>query len=172
MAFAEKNGHTYGLVILGCDTPDHLFAECDDLFDWAFESFADRPLVDTQTEITTVALTKCRTEPAVALYAAAPVSGYGHADDIVTYSFDLPESIAATVKSGSVVGTATVYLDGDEVGTVDLVTHREYVSDFRTDMKATALLLCALVLILFAMMVLTLAAGGGSLNLKKRRRRR
>ena len=34
----------------------------------------------------------------------------------VTYSFDLPESIAATVKSGSVVGTATVYLDGDEVG--------------------------------------------------------
>ena len=172
VAFAEKNGHTYGLVILGCDTPDHLFAECDDLFDWAFESFADRPLVDTQTEITTVALTKCRTEPAVALYAAAPVSGYGHADDIVTYSFDLPESIAATVKSGSVVGTATVYLDGDEVGTVDLVTHREYVSDFRTDMKATALLLCALVLILFAMMVLTLAAGGGSLNLKKRRHRR
>ena len=170
--FAEKDGHTYGLVILGCDTPDHLFAECDDLFDWAFESFADRPLVDTQTEITTVALTKCRTEPAVALYAAAPVSGYGHADDIVTYSFDLPESIAATVKSGSVVGTATVYLDGDEVGTVDLVTHREYVSDFRTDMKATVLLLCALVLILFAMMVLTLAAGGGSLSLKKRRRRR
>ena len=118
VAFAEKDGHTYGLVILGCDTPDHLFAECDDLFDWAFESFA------------------------------------------------------ATVKSGSVVGTATVYLDGDEVGTVDLVTHREYVSDFRTDMKATALLLCALVLILFAMMVLTLAAGGGSLNLKKRRCRR
>ena len=170
-SFHIQGGH-YGLVILGCDTPDHLFAECDDLFDWAFASFADRPLVDTQTEITTVALTKCRTEPAVALYAAAPVSGYGHADDIVTYSFDLPESIAATVKSGSVVGTATVYLDGDEVGTVDLVTHREYVSDFRTDMKATALLLCALVLILFAMMVLTLAAGGGSLSLKKGRRRR
>ena len=104
VAFAEKDGHTYGLVILGCDTPDHLFAECDDLFDWAFASFADRPLVDTQTEITTVALTKCRTEPAVELYAAAPVSGYGHADDIVTYSFDLPESVSATVKSGSVIG--------------------------------------------------------------------
>ena len=171
VAFAEKDGHTYGLVILHSDT-NSIYTECGQLFDWAFESFADRPLVDPQTEITTVALTKCRTEPAVALYAAAPVSGYGHADDIVTYSFDLPENIAATVKSGSVVGTATVYLDGDEVGTVDLVTHREYVSDFRTDMKSTALLLCALVLILFAMMVLTLAAGGGSLSLKKRRRRR
>ena len=162
VAFAEKDGHTYGLVILGCDTPDHLFAECDDLFDWAFASFADRPLVDTQTVLTTVDLTKCRTEPTVALYAAAPVSGYGHADDIVTYSFDLPESIAATVKSGSVVGTATVYLDGDEAGTVDLVTHREYVSDFRTDLKATLLLLCALILILCALGFVTLRRGGHS----------
>ena len=70
------------------------------------------------------------------------------------------------------VGTATVYLDGDEVGTVDLVTHKEYVSDFRTDMKATALLLCALLFILIALTAVTLAAGGSSLNLKKRRRRR
>ena len=137
VAFAEKDGHTYGLVILGCDTPDHLFAECDDLFDWAFASFSGPSAGGHQTVLTTVDLTKCRTEPTVALYAAAPVSGYGHADDIVTYSFDLPESVSATVKSGSVVGTATVYLDGDEVGTVDLVTHREYVSDFRTDTKAT-----------------------------------
>ena len=171
VAFAEKDGHTYGLVILHSDT-NSIYTECGQLFDWAFESFADRPLVDTQTVITTVALTKCRTEPAVELYAAAPVSGYGHADDIVTYSFDLPESVAATVKSGSVVGSATVYLDGDEVGTVDLVTHREYVSDFRTDTKATVLLLCALLFILAALMVVTLAAGGGSLNLKKRKRRR
>ena len=70
------------------------------------------------------------------------------------------------------MGTATVYLDGDEVGTVDLVTHKEYVSDFRTDMKATVLLLCALLFILAALMAFTLAAGGGSLNLKRRKHRR
>ena len=171
VAFAEQDGHTYGLVILHSDA-DSLYTECGQLFDWAFESFADRPLVDTQTELTTVPLTKCRAKPAAALYAAAPVSGYGHADDIVTYSFDLPESIPATVKSGQVVGTATVYLDGYEVGTVDLVTHEEYVSDFRTDSKATILLLCALLVILFALTVVTLAAGGGTLGLKRRKRRR
>ena len=82
------------------------------------------------------------------------------------------ENISATVKDGAVLGTATVYLDGYEVGTVDLVTHKEYVSDFRTDMKATVLLLCALVFILAALTAVTLAAGSGSLNLKKRRRRR
>ena len=171
VAFAEQGGHTYGLVILHADNAS-LYAECDQLLDWAFESFSDRPLVDTQTELTTVDLTKCRAQPTAALYAAAPVSGYGHADDVVSYAFDLPESIPATVKNGQKVGTATVYLDGYEVGTVDLVTHAEYISDFRTDSKATLLLLCALVFILGALTVLTLAAGGGSLNLRRRKRRR
>ena len=170
VAFAEQGGHTYGLVILHADNAS-LYAECDQLLDWAFESFSDRPLVDTQTELTTVDLTKCRAQPTAALYAAAPVSGYGHADDVVSYAFDLPESIPATVKNGQKVGTATVYLDGYEVGTVDLVTHAEYISDFRTDSKATLLLLCTLVFILGALTVLTLAAGGGSLNLRRRKRR-
>ena len=42
VAFAQQDGHSYGLVILGCDTLDHLFTACDDLFDWAFASFAAR----------------------------------------------------------------------------------------------------------------------------------
>ena len=171
VAFAERGGHTYGLVILHADNAS-LYTECDQLLDWAFESFSDRPLVDTETELTTVDLTKCRAQPTAALYAAAPVSGYGHADDVVSYAFDLPESIPATVKNGQKVGTATVYLDGYEVGTVDLVTHAEYISDFRTDSKATLLLLCALVFILGALTVLTLAAGGGALSLRRRKRRR
>ena len=170
VAFAEQGGHTYGLVILHADNAS-LYTECDQLLDWAFESFSDRPLVDTQTELTTVDLTKCRAQPTAALYAAAPVSGYGHADDVVSYAFDLPESIQATVKNGQKVGTATVYLDGYEVGTVDLVTHAEYISDFRTDSKATLLLLCTLVVILGALTVLTLAAGGGALSLRRRKRR-
>ena len=171
VAFAEQGGHTYGLVILHADNAS-LYTECDQLLDWAFESFSDRPLVDTQTELTTIDLTKCRAQPTAALYAAAPVSGYGHADDVVSYAFDLPESIPATVKNGQKVGTATVYLDGYEVGTVDLVTHAEYISDFRTDSKATLLLLCALVVLLGALTVLTLAAGGGALSLRRRKRRR
>jgi len=170
VTFAEQDGHTYGLVILHSDV-NSIYAECGQLLDWAFESFADRPLVDTETELTTVDLTKCRSQAAVSLYAAAPLSGYGHEDDKVTYSFDLPESVAATVKNGQKLGTATVYLDGYEIGTVDLVTHTEYVSDFRTDTKSTLLLLCALVIILCVLSTVTLICGG-SLHLKRRKRRR
>ena len=171
VTFAQQDGHTYGLVVLGSDL-DNIYRECSEVLDWAFSSFSDRQLVDTDTALTTVPLTKCRTEQAVELYAAAPVSGYGHADDKVTYRFDLPESVCATVKDGATLGTATVYLDGYEIGTVDLVTHREYVSNFRTDLKATLELLAALIVILAILSFFTMVAGGGSLNLGRRRKAR
>ena len=106
------------------------------------------------------------------LYAATPVSGYGHADDKVTFTYNLQENISATVKDGAVLGTATVYLDGYEVGTVDLVTHQEYVSDFRTDLQTTFLLMAALIVLLAVLSFFTLVAGGGSLNLGRRRKAR
>ena len=171
VTFAEQDGHTYGLVVLGSDL-DNIYRECSELLDWAFVSFADRDLVDTNTVLTTLPLTKCRTEEAVELYAAQPVSGYGHADDPVTYTFDLPESVAATVKEGASLGTATVYLDGYEIATVELVTHRAYISNFRTDLKTTLELLAALIVILIVLSFVTLVAGGGSLNLHRRRKMR
>lgn len=171
VTFAQQDGHTYGLVVLGSDM-NNIYRECAEILDWAFSSFSDRQLVDTETVLTTVPLTKCRTEKAVELYAASGLSGYGHADDEVTFEFSVPESTSATVKEGAVLGTATVYLDGYEMGTVDLVTHKEYVSDFRTDTKTTLLLMAALIGILIVLGFLTMVAGGGSLNLRRRSRSR
>ena len=105
------------------------------------------------------------------LYAAGPVTGYGHPDDEVTFTFDLPASIRATVAEGQVVGAATVWLDGYEAGTVDLVTHREYVSDFTTDGIATLLLLPALLGILLVLALFTVLTGGGPGLFRRRRRR-
>ena len=171
VTFAQQDGHTYGLVVLGSDM-NNIYRECAEILDWAFSSFSDRQLVDTETVLTTIPLTKCRTEEAVELYAASGLSGYGHANDEVTFEFSVPESTSATVKEGAVLGTATVYLDGYEMGTVDLVTHKEYVSDFRTDTKTTLLLMAALIGILIVLGFLTMVAGGGSLNLRRRSRSR
>ena len=81
VTFAQQDGHTYGLVVLGSDM-NNIYRECAEILDWAFSSFSDRQLVDTETVLTTVPLTKCRTEEAVELYAASGLSGYGHADDL------------------------------------------------------------------------------------------
>ena len=170
VTFAESEGHTYGLVVLGSDL-DNIYRECAELLDWVFATFNDRQLVDTETPLASVPLTQCRTEPEVELYAANVVNGYGHPDDEVTFTFDLPESIRATVAEGQVVGTATVWLDGYEAGTVDLVTHREYISDFTTDGISTLLLLPALLAVLLVLAVFTVLTGGGPGLFRRRHRR-
>ena len=159
VTFAQQDGHTYGLVVLGSDL-DNIYRECAEMLDWTFGTFKGRQLTDTDTMLATVPLTQCRAQPEVELYAANTVTGYGHPDDEVTYTFDLPESIRATVQEGQVVGTATVWLDGYEVGTVDLVTHQEYVSDFRTDGIATLKLLPVLLVILLVLALLSVLQTG------------
>ena len=52
------------------------------------------------------------------------------------------------------------------------MTHREYVSDFRTDIKATLLLLCALILILCALSFATLRCSGLTLSQRRRQMKR
>ena len=41
VTFAEKDGHTYGLVVLGSDL-DNIYREASEILDWAFASFSDR----------------------------------------------------------------------------------------------------------------------------------
>lgn len=171
VTFAQQEGHTYGLVVLGSDL-DNIYRECAELLDWVFATFNDRQLVDTTAVLATVPLTQCRAYPEVELYAANVVDGYGHPDDAVTFKFQLPESIRATVEEGQVVGTATVLLDGYEVGSVDLVTHRKYVSNFHTDLMSTLKLLPALVVLLLVLAVFTVLAGGGPGLFARRGRRR
>lgn len=160
VTFAEQDGHTYGLVVLGSTQKD-IYRECAELLDWVFASFADRQLVDTETPLQNVPLLKCRSSEAVTLYAASDVYGYGHAQDGITLEYDLPESVRATVKEGQVIGTATVFLDGYEAGTVDLVTHQEYESDFVTDGRATLILVPLLIAVILVLGFVTILCGSG-----------
>jgi D-alanyl-D-alanine carboxypeptidase (penicillin-binding protein 5/6) len=171
VTFAEKDGHTYGLVVLG-STKESIFTECGDMLDWVFENFSDRLLVDTQTPLQSVPLTKCRTSDSVTVYAAEDVYGYGNELDGITLTYDLPESVRASIKEGDVLGTATVYLDGYEVGTVDLVTHDSYQSDFFTDGRALLILLPCLCIALAVLSFITVLSGSGIRSTRRTARKR
>ncbi len=41
VTFAQKDGHTYGLVVLGSDL-DNIYRRPPRILDWAFASFSDR----------------------------------------------------------------------------------------------------------------------------------
>lgn len=168
VTFAEQDGHTYGLVVLG-STKEDIYRECAELLDWVFASFDDRLLVDTETPLKNIPLEKCRSAQAVTLYAASDVYGYGHEQDGITLQYDLPESVRATVKEGQVIGRATVYLDGYEAGTVDLVTHEEYESDFITDGRATLILVPALIAVILVLGFITILCGSGFAASSRRR---
>lgn len=101
VTYAQQDGHTYGLVVLGSDL-ENIYRECAEMLDWAFASFSDRLLVDTASPepLTTVPLNKCRAHAEAALYPAAQVYGYGHAQDEVSYTFSVPEQVDATVQAG------------------------------------------------------------------------
>ena len=77
---------------------------------------------------------------------------------------------AANQTFAQVAGTASYVLPATNLRKAEHTISSS--NSLPTDMKATVLLLCALVFILAALTAVTLAAGGGSLNLKRRKHRR
>lgn len=173
VAFASRGEHTYGLVMLGSDL-DNIYTECGAILDWALESFHDRVLVTPDEPIAVIPVTGSRQAASLPLYATDTLSGYGHDDDPVDIVLDLPDSLRASVKANTAVGTATVTMNGEIIGTTILETREEVVSDFATDIFSLLQLLPILALILVLLTALTVMASGGKgmrRSSGKRRRR-
>ena len=87
-----------------------------------------RPALDTTKDITEIPV-KYSSEtdtlmlrPADDLMTLLPKESD---ETTVGKTFNLPESVSAPVKKGDVVGTVTLSLAGEEVGTVDLVATKD-----------------------------------------------
>ena len=169
ITFAEKDGHTYGLIVLG-STKEEIFKECAEILDWVFDTFDTRVLVDTDVPVTTVPLKNSRKDDHIDLFASEPVSGYGHPEDKTSLRFNLPDFVRASVKEGRIIGTASVLLDGYEVGTVDLIVHRSYFSDLYTDLHSLLYLTPCLLLLIAVLGFITILCG--KQNRRKRVKRR
>ena len=98
--------------------------ETGQLMDWAFATFGVSAALDTTQPISELPVRYATEADTVMLY---PV------DDMMTLlpreggaavteqTFDLPESLAAPITQGDVVGTVTLSIEGEEVGTVELI---------------------------------------------------
>lgn len=132
------NGETYLLVVMG--TPyetDALgyglaFGDSYNLYNWAFNNFSVRPALDTGVDITEVKVKyssdtdTLMLRPADDLLTLLP----NESDETtVNHTFDLPEAVSAPIKAGDVVGTVTLSLAGEPLGTVDLVATKDVERD-------------------------------------------
>ncbi len=122
-----QDGETYISVLLHSSdeigtTPAEI--ETGQLMDWVFATFGVGAALDTTQPISELPVRYATEAESVMLYPVdnmmtlLPREG-GAA--VTEQTFNLPESLAAPVTQGEVVGSVTISIEGEEVGTVDLI---------------------------------------------------
>ncbi|MDL2215720.1 D-alanyl-D-alanine carboxypeptidase [Ruminococcaceae bacterium OttesenSCG-928-N02] len=123
---AVLGGESYLIVVLGAhgdDTWPH-FRVTAQLCDWAFENFSVMPALDTAQAITEVPVRYSKEVDSLLLYPADELlTLLPNESDATTIqqTFNLPEVVSAPVQAGDIIGTVTLRLAGQEIGTVDLL---------------------------------------------------
>ena len=126
---AESGGMTWLLVVMGApiqlaeDGFNWAFHTTADLYDWALVNFWPVALPNTETPVASVPVKWCAEADTVDLYAASTLTTLQCANSTVeVVAEDVPETLEAPVQAGQAAGRAVVYVDGEAVGTVELVT--------------------------------------------------
>ncbi len=140
---AQKDGMTYLLIVMGgsFELDDRFwsqgqsaFTETRLIYDWAFGNLGLKNVCDPDTVVTEIPLRHASKKDSLLLYPAGElytvVNLSAEQDPAVTYELaDLPEEIEAPVSVGQVIGRATVLLDGEKVGELELVSREEVELD-------------------------------------------
>lgn len=131
---ATRNGITYMLVVMGTpyEKDEHgwglAFSVSAQLYDWAFDNFSVAPALDVNTPIREVSVKYADASDTVLLYPEEPFATLlpNEADEsVLQLDFLLPDSVAAPIHVGDVIGAVKISLAGEELGTVGLVSHSE-----------------------------------------------
>lgn len=137
VSWATQNGETYIFCVM--NSPD----SCDDfgystrrpalyetaqLVDWVYKSFSIQPALDTGEPLCEVKVKYSLDTDTLMLYPADDMMTIlpSYSDKTVTQKvFDLPDAVYAPVQQGDVVGSVTLMLAGEAIGTVDLLAGQD-----------------------------------------------
>ena len=133
IVFAKKNGYTYALSILNCqsstgekgDNREAVFKEAESLFDWAFSTFKVKSLLEQGKSFQEVPLKLCAGKDYLRCMSAHDFQAL-IPDEIeassVRFDLNLPDFVNAPVKKGDLIGEATLMLSGSPIGKVAIVS--------------------------------------------------
>ncbi|MDO5602919.1 MAG: D-alanyl-D-alanine carboxypeptidase family protein [Oscillospiraceae bacterium] len=128
---ATQNGTTYLAVVLGSpwepaeDGYSVAFHVTANLYDWIFSSFQVAPALDTEKPLQEVDVKYCSEKDTLAVYPASDFMTLlptESDDSVVQKTYRLPETVAAPIRAGDVIGTVTLTMAGEELGTVKLIS--------------------------------------------------
>ena len=126
----SQNGESYISVLLNVPydaDPEGMrpaLAETGTIMDWVFGTYTIAPALDTTQPITEIRVAYSTQTDTVMLYPAdnmmtlLPAAGGAALTEPV---FNVPDELAAPIKQGDVVGTVTLTIQGEVIGTADLI---------------------------------------------------
>ena len=132
---ANKDGYTYLTVVMGAPQTDEngneladnlAFVYTNNLLDWAFDTFRVKTLVEAGEHIQELPLRLVWGQDYIPLATGESFSALIPADiDSTSVQIipndDLPDYVKAPITEGEKLGTATVVLSGESIGTIDLI---------------------------------------------------
>ncbi len=110
-------------VVIGEDTSDHRFNDVKKMFDYAFDNYTVKAVVDENAPLNEELTVVAGKKKSLTLKAERPVylfSKKGEKENI-TFETNLLKSVKAPIKEGERVGEITVYKDGVETDKVYIV---------------------------------------------------
>lgn len=124
-----QNGETYISVLLHSSAdpdvdPRPALTETGSLMDWVFNTFTIQSALDTTRPITERPIRYSTETDTIMLYPADDMMTLLPADGgaaLTEQTFSLPEYLTAPIQQGDVVGTVTLSINGEKLGTVDLI---------------------------------------------------
>lgn len=161
---AQQGGASWLLVVMGAqdglaeDGVNYAFHTAANLYDWALGSLAPTAAVNTETPEVQLPLRWCAESETVGLYARDPLvvlAGTGsNAPEIQIET--VVDSLDAPVQAGQVLGQLTVQVNGEIVGSIELVALQDYERSFwlyagdllRPWLPLLAALVCVLLIVL------------------------
>lgn len=131
---AEQGGATWLLVVMGAqdglapDGVNYAFHTTADLYDWALAEFSLTAAVNTETPVEQLPLRWCAGSETVGLYAKEPLVVLAETEgSTLETNVELwADVLEAPVQAGQVLGKMTVCVNGETVGTTDLVALKSY----------------------------------------------
>ena len=121
------NGERYMLVILNAtgSDPKPAFKVAEQLYNWAYNSFTVKEAFNISEPVTEIPLKYSSEQDVLLLYPeSAMLTLLPEESDssVLLRTFNLPAYASAPIAAGDVVGTVTLSLAGENIGTVNLVS--------------------------------------------------
>lgn len=137
VSWASSEGETYIFCVMGSpDTVDTYgysnrrpaLYETTQLIDWVYSSFSVQAALDPDQALAEIPVKYSSETDTLLLYPADQMMTIlpSSSDSSVTQKFfHLPESVAAPVKQGDLIGTVEIKLAGETIGVVDLIAGQD-----------------------------------------------